>query len=67
MKRRLISKEYIKEAYTQDGNGPNIELELLDRKENLDKLPKEMFHILGDIVSFIENVNKTEGENHENK
>jgi len=44
----------------------NITLEPMEEK--IDKLPKEMFQILGEIILFIENTNKFEGDkNHENQ
>lgn len=66
MKKRLIPKKHIEKAYinnkSQDAN-----LNLEDTTEKIDKLPKEIFQILGNVISFIENTNKIEGDNDENK
>lgn len=66
MKKRLIPRKYIEKAYinnkSQDAN-----LNLEDTTEKIDKLPKEIFQILGNVISFIENTNKIEGDNDENK
>jgi type III secretion system FlhB-like substrate exporter len=66
MKTRLISRKYIEKAYIKD----EVREELLEEEsveEKVDKLPKEMFQILGEVISFIEKTNKLEGDkNHEN-
>lgn len=66
--KRLISRKSIEEAYKTDTLVQDIELNLESTEEKIDKLPKEMFQILGEVISFIENTNKFEGDkNHENK
>lgn len=65
MKKRLIPKKYIERAYTLEVENPNKDLDLETTEEKIDKLPKEMFQILGEIISFIENTNKFEGEKNE--
>ena len=67
MKKRLIPLKYIEKAYTRDDTIQDMDLTRENTKERLDKLPGEIFEILGDVISFIENTNKLEGENYENK
>lgn len=68
MKKRLISFKTIEKAYTKEETNSDIDVKVESIEERIDKLPKEMFQILGEIVSFIENTNKIEGDkNHENK
>ncbi|WP_313755801.1 hypothetical protein [Tissierella sp.] len=68
MKKRLISRKHIEKAYKTDTLSGDIDLNLEPIEEKIDKLPKEMFQILGEIISFIENTNKFEGDkNHENQ
>ena len=68
MKKRLISRKHIEKAYTTDILSQDIDLNLESMEEKIDKLPKEMFQILGEVISFIENTNKVEGDkNHENQ
>ncbi len=68
MKKRLISRKHIEKAYTIDILNHDIDLNLEPIEERINKLPKEMFQILGEVISFIENTNKFEGDkNHENK
>ncbi|MBU5428206.1 hypothetical protein KQI41_17575 [Tissierella pigra] len=66
MKRRLISRKYVEKAYIKDEVNENA-LNEETIEEKVDKLPKEMFQILGEVISFIEKTNKLEGDkNHEN-
>lgn len=67
MKKRLILNKNIKKAYTQELETKNLDLDLESQAESIDKLPKEMFQILGEVISFIEITNKFEGDNNENK
>lgn len=67
MKKRLVPSHYIEKAYKKEDNINDMDFTMENTSKGMDKLPKEMFEILGDIVSFIEIINKTEGENHENK
>ncbi len=67
MKKRLVSRKHIEKAYTKDLLSQDIDLNLESMEERIDKLPKEMFQILGEIISFIENTNKFEGDKHENQ
>lgn len=67
MKKRLISRKYIEKAYTTDAENQDMDLGQESIEERIDKLPKEMFQILGEVISFIENTNKLEGDKkHEN-
>lgn len=67
MKNRLITKKYIERAYTKDLSLEDIDVNQRESKEDIDSLPHEMFEILGQVISFIENTNKLEGDNNENK
>ncbi len=67
MKRRLIRKKDIERAYTKDLSLEDIDLEERERKKDVDRLPDEMFEILGQVITFIENINKLEGDKDENK
>ena len=62
MKRRLILNKNIKKAYTQEIERKDLDIKQESQVENIDKLPKEMFQILGEVISFIEIINKFEGE-----
>lgn len=66
MKKRLISKRHIEKAYTQDSQKADMDISLESIEDKVDKLPTEMFQILGEIISFIENTNKLEGDKNEN-
>lgn len=67
MKKRLISKKYIEKAYTQDSQNIEIDIRLESIGDKVDKLPEEIFQILGQVISFVENINKFEGDKDENK
>lgn len=67
MKIRLVSKKQVKNAYEKKKNKSKIDLKEELAIENIEKVPKELFQILGETLSFIENVNNMEGEKHENK
>jgi type III secretion system FlhB-like substrate exporter len=67
MKKRLILNKNIKKAYTQELETKDLDLNLESQAESIDKLPKEMFQILGEVISFIEITNKFEGDKNENK
>ena len=67
MKKRLISKKNVELAYTKDLSLDHIDLETREIEDDIESLPQEMFEILGQVISFIENTNKLEGDNHENK
>lgn len=54
-------------AYAQDSQKLDIDLGLESIKDGIDLLPKEMFQILGKMISFVENTNKFEGDKNENK
>lgn len=67
MKERLISKKYIKKAYTPDLQNVDMDINLESIEDKVELLPKEMFQIIGKVISYIENINKIEGEKNENK
>lgn len=67
MKIRLVSKKQVKNAYEKKKHKNKIDLKEELAIENIEKLPKELFQILGETLSFIENVNNMEGEKHEDK
>lgn len=65
--KRLIPRKLIEKAYTLD-TVEELDSDKDTIAEKVEKLPEEMFQILGEIISFIENTNKLEGDqNHENK
>jgi len=67
MKIRLVSQKQIKNAYTRRSLPLTDESKEKINQNNLDKLPKELFQILGETLSFIEYVNNKEGDLHEDK
>jgi hypothetical protein len=67
MKIRLISKKQLKKAYEKKKIENKIDIKEELAIENIEKVPKELFQILGETLSFIENVNKMEGEKNEDK
>lgn len=67
MKKRLIPKQYIKKAYTKGDEKQDLNMDLEPMVEKIDKLPKEMFQIIGEVISFIEKANTIEGDKNENK
>lgn len=69
---RFISGKEVKKAYSRNRvlNKIDINKEDLERdleQETIEKLPKEVFSILGETLLFIDKVNKLEGEKDENK
>jgi type III secretion system FlhB-like substrate exporter len=67
MKIRLVSQKQVKKAYTRKSLPSAMDLKENLTMDNLDKLPKELFQILGETLSFIEYVNNKEGDLHEDK
>lgn len=67
MKIRLVPRKHIKKAYEKKKQEGNSQLKKELGIENVEKVPKELFQILGETLSFIEKVNKMEGEKDENK
>lgn len=61
MTKRLISKKQIKKAYTKELEYYKDEPKEKSKKK-LEELPDEIFQILGQVISFIEDRNKFEGE-----
>ena len=66
MNKRLISRKYVEKAYTKEVSNMEVDLNNEPNKEKLHRLPKEMFQILGQVIQYIENVNKLEGDKNEN-
>ncbi|MBZ2175445.1 hypothetical protein K8M07_09320 [Schnuerera sp. xch1] len=66
MKIRLVSKEQVKNAYKKKDTKNDVDLKEEMRIENIEKVPKELFQILGETLSFIQNVNKMEDDKDEN-
>lgn len=67
MKIRLVSKKQLKKAYEKKKVENKIDIKEELAIENIEKVPKELFQILGETLSFIENVNKMEGDKNEDK
>ncbi|MBU5437169.1 hypothetical protein KQI42_04060 [Tissierella sp. MSJ-40] len=65
MKKRLVSNNYIKKAYDKKSHINKIDLKEEFSVNSIDKIPKEMFLILGEALSFIENINNLEEEGNE--
>lgn len=61
MKKRLISRKRIKKAYTKEVEDYSYQPQERQEKK-VEDLPDEMFQILGQVISFIEEKNKQEGE-----
>ena len=69
---RLVPQKQIKKAYSKNNFTKKINLDEEIIKEelglnNIEKIPKEMFSILGETLSFIDKVNKMEGNKDEDK
>lgn len=67
MKIRLVTKKQLKKAYEEKKIENKIDVREELAMKNIEKVPKELFQILGESLSFIENVNKMEGEKNEDK
>lgn len=67
MKVRLVSKKHVKRAYEKKDIENKIDIKKELGMENIERVPKELFLILGETLSFIENMNNMEGEKHEDK
>ncbi|GFN36739.1 hypothetical protein [Tepidimicrobium xylanilyticum] len=64
---RLVTKNQLKKAYERKNVESKIDIKEELVLESIEKVPKELFEILGETLSFIEKVNKMEGERDENK
>ncbi len=69
---RLVPQKQIKKAYDKNKIAKKIDLdeEMVKEKlglNNVEEIPKEMFSILGETLSFIDKVNKMEGNKDEDK
>lgn len=67
MKIRLISKKQLKKAYEKKKVANKIDVKEELGMKDLERIPKELFQILGETLSFIEKVNKKEEEENEDK
>ena len=67
MKIRLISKKYVKNAYEKREVANKIDIEEELGIDNIERIPKELFQILGETLSFIENINSMEEDKDEDK
>ena len=67
MKVRLVSKKHVKRAYEKKDIENKIDIKKELGMENIERVPKELFQILGETLSFIKNVNNIEGEKDEDK
>ena len=67
MKKRLIARKDITKAYSREQEKPKLDLNIDSPRSDVNKLPKEIFEILGEVVSFIETTNKFEGDKNEDK
>lgn len=61
--KRLVAKELVEKAYSlEDYSQTRLDKKVEGFKEKTEKLPREIFEIVGDLVNFIEKVNKMEGK-----
>jgi type III secretion system FlhB-like substrate exporter len=67
MKVRLVSKKHVKKAYEKKSNEHKMDLKEELGIGDIEKVPKELFQILGETLSFIESVNNMEGDKYEDK
>ena len=67
MKIRLVSKKQIKNAYEKKKYENKVDIKEELGMENIEKVPKELFQILGETLSFIEDVNNMEEDKDEDK
>lgn len=67
MKIRLVPRKYIKKAYEKKNQEGNVELKKDLGIKNIDKIPKELFQILGETLSFVEDINNMEVDKDEDK
>lgn len=67
MKIRLVSEEQIKKAYKKGNIQSNMDLKENLGVENTERIPEELFKILGETLSFIDKINKKEEDKDENK
>ena len=67
MKIRLVSKKQIKNAYEKKKYENKVDIKEELGMENIEKVPKELFQVLGETLSFIEDVNNMEEDKDEDK
>lgn len=62
--RRIVANSLIRQAYKiEDKEEKLIDEKVETVREKTDRLPGEIFQIVGDLIDFIEIVNKLEGKN----
>ncbi len=66
MKKRIISPDYIKNAYEKEETSSFSIKEDVKKSEKV-TIPREMTALVGQVINFIEYTNKIEGENNEDK
>jgi len=67
MKIRLVSKKHVQNAYEKKKTDQRMDIKEESIEEKIEKIPKELFEVLGETLSFIDNVNTIEGDKNENK
>lgn len=67
MKIRLVSKKHVKNAYEKRDIENKIDIKEELGIGNIERVPKELFQILGETLSFIENINNMEEDKDEDK
>lgn len=67
MKIRLVSKKHVQNAYEKKKTKNQMDIKEESIEEKIEKIPKELFEILGETLSFIDYVNTIEGDKNENK
>lgn len=67
MKIRLVPRKYVKRAYEKKKQEGNVDLKKELGIENVDKIPEELFQILGETLSFVEDINNMEVDKDEDK
>ena len=67
MKIRLIPQKYIKNAYKKKTLSNKVDIKEELNMENIEKVPKELFQILGETLTFIDSINNMEGKKDEDK
>ncbi|HHV38989.1 MAG TPA: hypothetical protein GXX70_05805 [Tepidimicrobium sp.] len=64
---RLVLEKDVKVAYEKKAVKNNMDLREGWSVENIQKVPEELFQILGKTLSFIENIDCMEGSKYEDK
>ena len=67
MRIRLVSQKHIKKAYEKKEVTNKLDIKEELGIENIERVPKELFQILGETLSFIESINNMEEDKDEDK